>query len=275
MRSRNHIVVFETPAARHKLCRVLFQNDGSYAVVCPYHTAREAVLFKATVNYSRKEQEVALEQTVDVAHSTDPDARIKLSHHASGLVQFSGPNVMSGVDEHGNIKGVGVQSWPLSQPVKGPAFVLTIWGVEHFEQAGALKKAVCKFTSDELHTAAQPAALVLEGHYFPSRWQRFIRRSEAGEPTIDIFHPGGAVLRLKALLPHATCMLQGFFGIELYWAYGQNDMAVPSLVFSSSTGNLRTNDEGEQLGDAVYCMYPRGDLKGRRSVDWPVPQSEQ
>ena len=62
------------------------------------------------------------------------NAKIKLSIHQSGFTQFSGSGVISGINQKtGEIKGLGLQSKPLSTPINtGPTFGIVLWGLEHF-----------------------------------------------------------------------------------------------------------------------------------------------
>lgn len=45
-------------------------------------------------------------------------------------------------------------------------------------------------------------------------------------------------------------------------------------MVTSSTGNLRRNDEGDLLGDQLVCVYPRPDLTHPvhyMSLNYPLP----
>lgn len=272
MRVGKYTVVYETGGIRRKLCKIWFGPDGSYYVTSPYHPAKKALLFKATVNYASDEMTISLDEALDLASAEDDAKRIKLSHHPDGLVQFSGHGIVSGLDAQDQIKGVGVRSWPLDNPPRGPAFALAMRGVEQFRLADKVSDEICLFTEQSVVPIPGANLLVLEGHYFPAPWRRFVRLRPVGTHSIDIVHPAGVVLRLKVLFPPERCPVQGFLGVELYTDVGDPETPAPSFILSGSTGDLRSNDENELLGDGIFCLYPRGALRARRSVDFaPVP----
>jgi hypothetical protein len=110
-----YTVVYEKGGHRYKLCKIFFGSDGSYYVTSPYHPAEGATLLKATVNYALSEMEIPVEQAIDAAAAEDDELRIKLSHHPDGFLQFSGQGIVSGKDADGNIRSIGVMSWPLDR----------------------------------------------------------------------------------------------------------------------------------------------------------------
>lgn len=163
----NYLVVYEDNAATYKLCRIWYGGDGSYYVTSPYHPAKEAFLYKATVNYARSEMEIPISELVETAAFDDNKRRLKLSHHPDGFVQFSGEGIVSGKDKDGKIRGIGVVSWPLEMPVRGPAFGVTIVGIKRFVRAESIDENVCKFTHREVCLMPGPVKFSLEGYYFP------------------------------------------------------------------------------------------------------------
>ena len=104
-------IIAEKDGQRRKLFKVWFGQDGSYYVTAPYHSAKTATLWKRTVGYDTPFGKMAvdpLDTVVDVATLDDDEGRLKLSHHPDGFCQFSGQGILSGRDENGQIKGVGV-----------------------------------------------------------------------------------------------------------------------------------------------------------------------
>lgn len=282
MPSGNYLVVYRKGGVNYKLCRVFFGTDGSYYVTSPYHPAQKAVLVKMTVNYAREYMEVPLEQMVDIASAEDDEKRLKLSHHPDGLVQFSGQGIVSGRDAEGNIRGMGVMSWPLDTPIRGPAFGAVIHEVQYFERADHVKGESCIFNEEELTPGPRPNHLVLEGQYFPPLWRRFIRTQPDGTKAISIVHPAGAVVQLKVLLPPERFAGQGFIGLELYTHSNDPEeeddtenaprSSQGTFILSGSTGNLRQNEQGEWIAEGISCMYPRpASMAVRRSVDYLLP----
>lgn len=268
-----YTVVYDLGGNARKLCKIWFGPDGSYYVTSPYHPANRALLMKATVNYDSIETEISESEALDLASAEDDQKRIKFSHHADGFIQFSGQGILSGIDEQGNIRGIGIRSWPLAHPVSGPAFGIMMRGVEQFQLADKISDEICLF-SDQEFLPISGAKVILEGYYFPALWRRFVRLRHDGSYGIDIFHPNGAVLPLKVLFPPERCLLQGFLGLEIYTEVSDDDTPTPSFFLSGSTGNLRRNQKGELLGDGIYCFYPHGAWQARRSADYtPTPHA--
>jgi hypothetical protein len=266
-----YTIVYEKGGIRYKLCKMFFGNDGSYYVTSPYHPAEGAMLFKQTVNYALSEMEASLEQAIDVAADDDDEKRIKLSHHPDGFLQFSGQGIVSGKDSNGNIRGIGVMSWPLDRPARGPAFGLTICGPEHFEKVNRVKDTACVFGHGELTPVPGPHVFILEGYYLPALWRRFIRVRSDGTRVVPLVHPAGVVVELKAIFPSEQCARQNFFGLEMYTVpILEGETHETAFTISGSTGNLRQNEHGQELGDGIYCRYPRDfNAPVRRSLEYP------
>ncbi len=260
-----YTVIYEKDGERYKLCKMFFGPDGSYYVTSPYHPAKEAVLVKYTVNYALSETFLSMEEMIDSAFVEDDEKRIKLSHHPDGFLQFSGHGIVSGKDTDGSIRGIGVMSWPLHDPVQGPAFGISIIGPEYFEQADRVGDNLLVFRDADLTPMPSPNTFKLEGYYLPALWRRFVRTREDGTKTISIVHPAGAVIELKAIFPSERCALQNFLGIEFYTDTLEPEREgliaqIPKAGFtlSGSTGNIRQNEQGQILGDGIACMYPGG-----------------
>src|ERR1044072_398436 len=117
MPTNNYTIAIRQNGQVHKITKILFGRDGSYMVMVPYHSANKGILFKLPVGFS-----TPLDEPSDVPYSEVLDAgdvdekRVKLSHHRSGFLQFSGEGVLSGFDSSGNPRGIGIQSWPLDNP---------------------------------------------------------------------------------------------------------------------------------------------------------------
>jgi len=269
----NYRVLLEVDTRWHKLCRVFYGRDGSYYVTSPYREGDGAVLVKSTVNYAKAQTTVTFEELIDLASIEDEQHAVKLSHHPDGLVQFSGPGVRSGRDGQGNLTGMAVQSWPLDRPVAGPAFGLVIRGVKGFEIANHPCNDDVAFSEHELTLLPAPRIYVVEGHYFPPLWRRFVQTEVDATKRISILHPNGAVLRLRVLLPPEPCKRQGFLGLEIYSEPLEMEMPNPEhgFILAGSTGNLRRNEQGELLGDGIWCMAPKGQMPARRSLDYGRP----
>ncbi|WP_134642959.1 hypothetical protein [Ammonifex thiophilus] len=125
---------FEENGKLYKVTKIFTYRDGGFGVAVPYHFAHKGYLFKARVDYTKREQWIPRGEVVEYAASN----KVKLSLHLDGFVQFSGikpGKITSGRDlKSGKPRGLGVQSQPLTNPIKsGPAFGITIWGLSEFE----------------------------------------------------------------------------------------------------------------------------------------------
>ena len=150
-----HTITILYKGKLHKICKIWFGSDGSYYVAVPYHPANKAVLFKQTVNFDASAPKkvddyyvTPLSEAIDMGSSDD--ARIKLSHHPDGFIHFSGDGLISGRKPDGSPKGIGIQSWPLKLGCRGPAFSLSIWGIEQFGAAEVQAKNQCILNYDQL-----------------------------------------------------------------------------------------------------------------------------
>jgi hypothetical protein len=266
-------VLLEVAGTWRKICRILYGREGSYYVTAPYHKGEGAALLKMTVNYAKDSMKVALDETIDTASIEDRHRAVKLSHHPDGLVQFSGPGITSGRDEAGRPRGMAVESWQLDHPVAGPAFGLTIRGADACEPADddVGRAGDVAISADDVSAIRKPRIYMLEGHYFPPLWRRFVRREPDGTKRISVQHPNGAVLPLLVLLPPDSCDREGFLAIEMYTHHDNQPDSAPGFFLSGSTGNLRRNAEGELLGEGVYCVAPRGEIPVRRELDYRRP----
>ncbi len=274
-----HTILISVQGKLYKICKIWYGSDGSYYITVPYHPANRAVLSKNTVNYvtsvptsADHEYAIPLDESLEIGSSDD--ARIKLSHHPDGFVQFSGQGLISGKNPDGSPKGIGIHSWPLEHGCKGPAFSLGVRGIEQFELAGEEDDNVCVLNYDELTLIPGSTGAVIEGHYFPLLWRRFIRFRPDGKRVIPIMHPAGVVLELPVLLPNDACPIGGFIGLDFFGFLSREPSSGSGYSISSSTGNLRENEKGELLGDGLFCFYPRpDDLPTPRSFDYRMPNS--
>ncbi len=213
MTSKTHTIVLNQEEKYYKLCKLIYGADGSIFITSPYHPSNEAIVMLSTTNYSLQEMNISIEEAIDVASLEDDEKRLKLTHHVSGLIQVSGKGITSGVDEQGNLKGIGVQSWPLEHPVEGPAFGITIYGFEFFKQVSKIQDDFHTFSIDTDEINKTYTALVIAGYCFPSLYRRFVRTDNHGRKIINLTHPSGMVIPLRIAFPPKTCKCQSFFAI--------------------------------------------------------------
>jgi hypothetical protein len=266
----NYVIVYEAAGERHKLCRVMFGADGSYYVTCPYHaSAKERALFLMfTVNYTL---DVG---TSDRIHNADVHRFVeclKLSHHPDGFLQFSGPGIVSGRGESGEPRGFGIMSWPLDRPPPGPAFAVTIRGLDHFETEAAGRPEDVTYTERDVAALPEPKTYMIEGYYYPPKFRRFVRPLPHGGLTIAKLHPSGTVIPLRVLLPRNQA--HGFIGVEVYTIPRELPDPDHGFIISTSSGNARRSHHGALLADVMACVVPIGDFDAGRDLMYQPPAS--
>lgn len=260
---KSYRIAYQRGEEVYRLTRVTYGSDGSYYVAAPVHPEQRALLVKFTVNYARNVVVQRIDEAVDLGTAAADDKEIKLTHHPDGFMQFSGAGLISGRDDDGNIRGIGVDTWTLYEPNRGPAFAVAITDVDRLGAETKVSKDTILFDDRDVVALDEAAVVILEGYYFPALWRRFIRPNRDGDPVIEMLHPSRAVLQLRVALPPTSVELPGFLGFEVYTNYGKgpDEEPRPGFFMSGSTGNIRENDNGEILGDGIHCMYPAEDLE--------------
>ena len=155
---------------------------------------------------------------------------------------------------------------------------MAIRGIERFQVAGDEFSSAIEFAATDIVSLPSANTIVLEGHYLPALWRRFIRKDHLGRDIISVVHPAKAVLDLRVLLPDPRCREQGFLGIEVYPDTVEPEFAqTPWFSLGGPAGRMRPNLEGEWTGETINCIYPRGDIWTPRSLDYhmsEVPQGQ-
>jgi hypothetical protein len=98
------------------------------------------------------------------------------------------------------------------------------------------------------------AGLRIAGYYLPVRWREFVQRIGPDHYEIGIVNPGAqAVLRLRVLLAPVDSDLPGLIGLQAV----PHGLVMPSggggYMVTSSTGNLRRNEDGDLLGISWFA----------------------
>lgn len=271
----DYTVAYENADQTVDLCRIVFGGDGSYYVTAPYHPQDKAVVAKVAVNYMRVDQTISFADAKELAVLDDDEQRLKISHHASGLLQFSGVGIKSGVDEAGNPKGIGTMSFPLAKPTLGPSFSLIFSDPLRCGRATKNRVRTVALPERDIEHLRPPgiSGLMIVGYYFPVRWREFVYRGPDGNWWINLLHPGAQALKpLRIVLGSLDSRLPGAIGLEVR-PHGLEDVAgEPSFVLSTCSGDLREVD-GEVIGDQLICLFPRRGVTDSRvmSLNYELP----
>lgn len=259
------------------LFKILFGGDGSYYITAPYHPLDQAIAARITVNYATGDGVFNLDEADELAVLDDDEKRLKVSHHPDGLLQFSGQGVRSGLDETGQPKGIGVFSWRLLRPTLGPSFQLAFsdaiaCGRSHTRR----QRSVIFEEADIEHLRKNIEGLTVIGYYLPVRWREFVYRGSDGNMWMDLIHPNAqAVKHLRVVLASKDSGIPGLIGLEALPHGLDSTNGQPSFFITTSTGNLRRNEDGDLLGDQLLCAYPMPDLDNASlpSLNYPLPSA--
>ncbi|MFZ3385486.1 MAG: hypothetical protein WA144_16340 [Candidatus Methanoperedens sp.] len=126
-------IVLNENNQRYKVTKIAFYRDGGFGIFVPYHSSKRGILTKLIIDYRKRESSIKREDVIEYT----ADDQVKLSFHPDGFVQFSGihQNIISGRDESGRAKGLGIYSNPLNRVIKtGPTCGSSIWGLKDFQQ---------------------------------------------------------------------------------------------------------------------------------------------
>jgi hypothetical protein len=273
-RTASYTVAYRRDGVCVDLCRLIFGGDGSYYVTAPFHPLNRALAGVYTVNYAKKTL-AALSDAIELALLDDDERRLKISHHPDGFLQFSGEGIRSGRDESGKPRGIGVTSWPLDNPTFGPSFSLIFSdAIACGRESVPASNHVVFDESSLLHMRKGMSGLRITGYYLPVRWREFVYRTDDGAYWLHLLHPNGQALkRLRVVLASVDAGQPGLIGLEAL-PHGVNSLdGNPVFVLSTSTGNLRRDEEGDLLGDQLMCFYAQADLSdvSMQSLNYTLP----
>jgi hypothetical protein len=253
-------IAIEVDGRARGLCRIVFEPDGSYSVAGPLHGLPGAVIATLTTNFSRSSQWISAAQAVHLPRLDDLGGPLRLTHGRDGLVQFRGAGLVSGREDDGSIRGVGVQAWPIDHPALGPAFVLTVAGIDQLEDP-ADRDRILVFPAENRGWNARGNLVILEGWIFPTEWRRFLRFDDRGA-FLDVVHPAKAIVRLRAVPDPGDCSMPGFLAVDVHTEDGPASPA-PRFALAGPVGNMHQDAAGEWLGAAVVLAYPQGYVPNR------------
>jgi hypothetical protein len=256
------MIAYESEGSSVDLCRIVFGGDGSYYVTAPYHPADRALAGIYTVNYAAAENIISLVEGVEIAVLDDERKRLKIAHHVDGFLQFSGEGIRSGRDRNGKPRGIGLMSWPLQNPTSGPSFQVAFSDAHRCGRESKDKPDIVIFAEREVeHMRRGLRGLTIIGHYLPARWREFVYRDRDDRYWVDLVHPNNqATKHLRVILASVDAGCAGLIGLEAMPHGLPETLDMPSFFLSTSTGNLRRNENGDLLGDQLLCFYPPPDL---------------
>lgn len=264
----------------HKLLKITPHADGGFNVLMPYCKIKKGYVFKWDKNYSKKIEYISQD---DMIQDFSINKNTKLSIHKSGFVQFSGQGILSGIDRYTNKpKGMGVQSSPLSRPIKsGPTFGAVIWGISLYDRYTKVSNTanILLFEEEDIYLRynSEPLlgqvidwdSLAIEGFFFGNELLPHVYKIN-GEYKITLkflkFEVPGTVFTLKVIFLKNS---PGFLGILVSRICTSHEGSDSGYCLSGPTGNIRKVN-GDTIGTGINCAYPlppglRSPLKRARS----------
>lgn len=259
---------FEENGKLYKVTKIFAYKDGGFGVAVPYHSANKGYLFKAKVDYTKREQLITREEGVEYTASD----KVKLSLHLDGFVQFSGINpgkIVSGRDsQSGKPKGLGIQSQPLTNPIKsGPTFGITIWGLSEFEpllEQELQEKTTVVFGEQDYYlrhcTLNDWNGYVLEGFVFERKECPYLRfEINHNRPELHYVRPffqyeiPGTIFCLKAVPPQNPYYFIALMASRIKVEFSSGS----GFCLSSPSGEIEFDQYGRIVnGAALYAIYP-------------------
>ncbi|PIR87576.1 MAG: hypothetical protein COU10_03900 [Candidatus Harrisonbacteria bacterium CG10_big_fil_rev_8_21_14_0_10_45_28] len=255
----------------YKATSIYLLSDGSFKVDVPYCKYDKGLIIKIKIGYGGGMHVGRFEEEFSISD------RSQLSVHTSGLIHFSGKGILSGIDENGKIKGVGVKSLPLNTPISdGPTFGIQIWGLEKgFEKY--LKKEKCDIVygpkdfivrkdnpEDELNT------YILEGWILPpnKRLMSYCITKENSKEKITLsfpqyIHSPGAIFTLDII---RLKKLNSFIGIGPFTTNTGFALNHPyGFILSGPTEPSKDNPK-ERM--AMFAISPKVMKDNIATLDW-------
>jgi hypothetical protein len=200
MASKNSVVIAVRPTSggrARKLTKVIEYAEGGFAVLAPYHKAREGSVAKARIDVTAVGDRTIAHEQIDFFSAS---SRVKLSYHADGFCHFSGEatgSVISGRDLlTGAAKGVGVQTTPLRNPINsGPTFGLIAWGLDEFDELAEPHATAMIFEPEDLYLdkygPSVPHSYQLEALVLPAvHWMGVRKRGQNYVLNLAVPHIG-------------------------------------------------------------------------------------
>ena len=223
-----------------------------------------------TVNYDSGEQVVSYDESLELSELDE--GRLKITHHLSGFVQYSGNGVVSGLDENGQPKGLGVFSRPLSEVGSGPAVGIGLQDTKQLDVATKIGKKDLVVDLNSLAPFPGANGIAVDFHYFQPKARRFVNRDDTGAFWMQVTHPTGIVAPMRVILAPGGCDYPGLIAIEFYeqkFGFGESGFS-----FGGPGENPRKNAVGERIADVLTCMFPRPtNFKNAKSLDYKSPNA--
>lgn len=274
MQSNDPTIILQDVETKYKLMKIFFTNDGSYAVTAPYHNQKKAFVCKATIDYTKGEYfTIDQNDMVETSILEDDKRTLKISHHPSGFLHFSGNGIRSGINvEDGTHKGIGVQSWTFDNPAPGPSFSVTINNYKNMEKSTKNKANELCIRTGMIKGISNDTIICVEGYFIPKIQESIIYKVDNAEYTV-IKHPSGGTLHLHVVRPTKIRNYYGFIGLHVYALRVHDGWKKFEYTFSTSSGDLVWEDGKMIKGNCLIATYPNMENQQLSSLNWMSDKS--
>lgn len=191
-----------------KITKIISYGAQGLGILMPYHKSASGIVMKLDVDYNMVG---TFEVSRNDARQFSASSRVKLSYHSDGFAQFSGEQsgkIISGRDvQSGTIKGIGLQTSPLDDPIKtGPSFGTLVWGLQDFAVAHSEKNFII-FEKDDAYFRdstpfTEPNGFLFEFFIFPPRFWAACRKFGVHyfiDMSLFNFETFGATVRMRVV----------------------------------------------------------------------------
>jgi hypothetical protein len=242
--------------------------DGSFKIDLPHCPYTEGTIIK--FRYKHDTPGLSTTKNKDLIQNFTSNSRPQLSIHASGFTQFSGPGIISGVDENKLAKGVGIYSNRLVNPIQsGPTSIILFWGLENYKTIKHVTSEDILITQKDLHTRLTPRedkqidemdvnTYGFDFFVFPDSYEKYVSK-EGNKEIMNINFPTYTQSPSKKF-KFPICRLRkidSFIGILPFRAYTGHPNSIPhGFVINGPAGSDKPNVHG-----TVQLLYSMEQLK--------------
>lgn len=237
-------------------------KDGSLYIHIPYSKSKKGYVFRHVVNYKKGLSWGRITKEFVISNEA------KLSVHQDGLVQFSGyphNKIISGIDLDGKIKGIGVKSAPLDNPISsGPTVGISCWGIENgFERKGT------KNDTKKFNIIFEEKDFILEGdngepniysfdlYIFPPGFNPTPRENEKG---LWLSLPFPMYMHPNSVLPFSILNLKNLNNLVGVLPFKRHSSFSGKFEYGYTMhgpSELVRREKGKDVFEAIGCTYPR------------------
>lgn len=266
--SINISVLDETETYR-KFLKIVPYKSGGFSIILPKLSgSHKGRLEKTFVTYENFGTHIKIER--DESEQYSAEDIVKFSYHSDGFVQFSSATnkkIVSGRNPDGTPKGLGLLSWPLSNPVStGPSMSITFWGLQElmeenedkvdrrylFEVGKATPHPKAVFDKDDV------LAFAMALYIIPNSVQGDIREIDGKKlSTLAMMQQlpdGSAFMRLREEVTIISIPQQEFrIGISWFFIPKKSESEFGYMFFGPTDGNrgLTASYPAEDYGNQM------------------------